>query len=211
MVSHEFGSGDLPKEPLVTIAAVKKPDEQDETTKDWWLITFAEPWAKPLKVNRTHQSALILMFGAETEGWKGKRIGLRAMAGTFFGRRQTAVRIKGSPDLSAPASFTVRKFGGGTDTYNLEVMPDGKKAADGREWLTFGVGSKKAVRIVDLSDSDLAASIALGDKNVSDVPAGANPPWLAKSKPQIDAMRAELAMREGATRTSPPPPEDPPF
>lgn len=131
MVSETFGLGDVPKEPLVTIAKVALEEQEGDKGKErWGLLYFKEPWARPLKVNRTHQRALIEMFGPETDQWLGKRIGLYAMAGTFFGKRQTAVRIRGSPDLKAPVSFQVKKFGGGKDTYDLVPMGVGKPAKE---------------------------------------------------------------------------------
>jgi hypothetical protein len=129
MVSETFGLGEVPKEPVVTIADVKLEEQEGDKGKEsWGLLYFREHWAKPLKVNRTHQRALTLMFGYETNDWKGKRVGLRAVAGVFFGKRQTAVRIWGSPELAAPTSFQVRKFGGGSDTYDLVPIGPPKKA-----------------------------------------------------------------------------------
>jgi hypothetical protein len=129
LVSESFGIGDVPREPLVTIESAKLEMQEEEGGKKerWGLLYFKEPWARPLKINRTHQRALILMFGQETNDWAGKQILLYAMAGTFFGKRQTAVRIRGSPQLKAPCSFTVKKFGGGSDSYKLE--PIGPKGA----------------------------------------------------------------------------------
>lgn len=130
MVSESFGVGPVPKEPLVTIVTVKiEEQEGDKGKENWGVLFFAEPWAKPLKVNRTHQRALILMFGNETDAWSGKQISLYAMVGTFFGKRQTAVRIKGSPSLKTAVSFQVKKFGGGKDTYDLVPIKGGAKAA----------------------------------------------------------------------------------
>lgn len=220
MVSHEFGSGDIPREPLVTIAAVTTPAERDETTKDWWLITFAEPWAKPLKVNRTHQQALILMFGTETDGWRGKRIGLRAVAGTFFGRRQTAVRIKGSPDIAAPCSFSVRKFGGGTDTYDLVPMaaPGAKSAATPPPFVPDGtvrIGQKKGTQIAQLTHEELAAAISLGREQLAKAPATLV--WVPNAKAHLAELEAdqqrrgklEEQMASGAPPTDPASSADP--
>ncbi len=200
MVSHEFGSGDIPREPLVTISRVTKPEETDETTKDWWLVFFAEPWAKPLKVNRTHQQALILMFGAETNDWAGKRIGLYALAGTFFGRRQTAVRIKGSPDLKAPCSFAVRKFGGGTDNYNLVVMatqvPNNAASYAKKVYPPTGTvdfGPKKGTQIPQLTHDELEAAIALGTKNTREAKPGAG--WVPKTLANLEELLADQKRR----------------
>lgn len=139
MVSETFGLGEVPKEPLVTIADVTLEEQEGDRGRErWGLLYFREPWAKPLKINRTHQRALMLMFGNETEGWKGKRIALRAVAGVFFGKRQTAVRIFGSPDIETAVSFQVRKFGGGSDTYDLRPLGQQKPATPyERMWQAF--------------------------------------------------------------------------
>jgi hypothetical protein len=133
MVSEQFGIGDVPKEPVVTIADVKIEEQEGDKGKErWGILYFSEPYAKPLKVNRTHQKALILMFGGETNDWKGKKIGLRGVAGVYFGKRQTAVRIFGSPHISEPCSFSVKKFGGGSDVYDLK--PIGQATPYERMW-----------------------------------------------------------------------------
>jgi hypothetical protein len=119
MVSREFGTGSIPAEPVVTIEGVRIEQQEGET---WGILTFAESWAKPLKVNATSRRALEVMFGTETDNWLKKRIGLYAKPGTFFGERGTAVRIKGSPDLATAKSFQVKRFGGGKDTYELKPM-----------------------------------------------------------------------------------------
>lgn len=213
MVSHEFGTGDIPKEPLVTIAAVTRPSEVEEMTKDWWLVSFVESWAKPLKVNRTHQQALILMFGADTDAWVGKRIGLFALAGTFFGKRQTAVRIKGSPDLKAPQSFTVRKFGGGKDTYNLEVMAGAKPSTNGKTNGhaptpfvpdgTVRIGDKKGTQIAQLTHEELAAAISLGRDQLTKAKPGAS--WIPNALAHVDELVADQVRRQKLEDSMPSP------
>lgn len=226
MVSREFGTADIPREPLVTIENVTKPSEEEEMTKGWWLLTFAESWAKPLKINTTHQQALILLFGNETDAWKGKRIGLHAVVGTFFGRRQTAVRIKGSPDLKEPRSFSVRKFGGGNDVYNLVPMaapgaartstPPAPFVPDGL--VHCKQSPSNGMQIAQLTHLELAAVGALLDEQIAKAKPGAT--WL----PNAQTHRAEIAaeeqrradierqMQAGAPPTAPAEPgEDAPF
>lgn len=210
MVSHEFGTGGIPAEPMVTVADVRQPSEQDETTKDWWLLTFRESWAKPLKINRTHQQAMILMFGDDTKNWLGKRIGLYKIAGTFFGRRQTAVRIKGSPDITETKSFSVRKFSGGKDIYNLEPMsvaatPPRPPPAPSRHWRSTGkmqVGARKGAPISACSSVEIAATIALGKDKISK--AKAAEPWVPNVQQHVAELEAELATRKQAVEATPP-------
>lgn len=217
MVSREFGTGDIPKEPLVTIAGVKKPDEEEALTRDWWLLSFVEPWAKPLKIITTHQQALILMFGDDTDKWIGKRVGFRAVVGVYFKKRQTAVRIVGSPDITEPRSFSVRSWGGGKDTYNLVPMGNGAPAAapapahnaNGKiEWLTFGTGSKAHKKIADLTAPELDDNISLGKKKLADVPAGSMPKWAPGVAAQVAAMEAEHARRAQGPSAAAPAPDD---
>ncbi len=209
------------------IADVTKPSEDDETTRDWWLVSFAEPWAKPLKVNTTHQQALILMFGSETNAWKGKRIGLFAMVGTFFKKRQTAVRIKGSPDITEAKSFSVRKWGGGKDTYNLVPMaaPGSSPAASSRPptpfvpdgTLKFKIGNLKSTQLAVLSPAELVEAIAFGKDWLSKAkPGSAGIPATAGHVAEIEAEQARRAKLEEQMNAGAPPPgaagsEDAPF
>lgn len=207
MVSREFGTLEIPKEPLVTIETVTKPSEEEEATKGWWLLTFREPWAKPLKIITTHQQALILMFGEDTNTWTGKRIGLFAMVGVFFKKRQTAVRIKGSPDIKEPCSFSVRKWGGGRDTYSLVPMPDPAKSAGGRASkseptpLVHGIvwwGRSKGMQVAQLSPVELAAQVAQYDGWLKTV--APNTPGIESTMVNLDELRAEEKRREEIDR-----------
>jgi hypothetical protein len=200
MVSREFGTGDIPREPMPTIAGVTKPLEADEATRDWWLVTFAESWAKPLKVNTTHQQALILMFGPETDRWKGKRIGLFAMVGEFFKKRQTAVRIKGSPDITAPCSFSVRKWGGGRDTYDLIPLGAGAASASKPDAAapfipdgTVRIGPKKGEHIAQLSHEELRDAIQLGREQNAKAKPGAK--WIPASVAHLAELEADQVRR----------------
>ncbi len=214
MVSREFGTGDIPKEPLVTIAGVKKPEEKEALTQDWWLLSFKEPWAKPLKIITTHQQALMLMFGADdTDPWIGKRIGLRAVVGFFYNRRQTAVRIKGSPDIKAPCSFSVRKFGGGSDNYDMVVMPDPngpRQPAAPKVYPPTGTvdfGTKKGTQIVQLTPEELAEAIALGTKNIIEAKPGAG--WVAKTQANLNELLEDQRRRAALEQQIDGPPTEP--
>lgn len=128
MVSAEFGTRGIPKEPTVTIASVTREAQDKDGKEVWAILTFTEPFAKPLKMNRHSQKCCIAMFGKETDHWIGKRLSLFAKDGYYFGERGTAVRIKGSPDLAAPISVEVKKRSSKKpDVYNL--VPTGPQQA----------------------------------------------------------------------------------
>ncbi len=144
MKAEQFGLKDVPKEPLVTIAKVTI-EPQKGSKETWGILYFKESWAKPLKINRTHQKALMAMFGFETDAWCGKRIGLFAKPGIYFNERGVAVRIKGSPDIKQACSFSVKRFGGGDDTYDLVPMPGASNGTPyDQMWRAFkGAGFKE--------------------------------------------------------------------
>lgn len=125
MVSREFGTGNIPREPLVTIDSVGM-EKQDK--EDWGMLSFREPWAKKLKVNATLKKCLKVMFGSDTDRWIGKRILLYGKPGYYFGEEGTAVRIKGSPDISIPITVEMKKFGS-RDKDKYEIKPTGPQAA----------------------------------------------------------------------------------
>jgi hypothetical protein len=192
MVSESFGLGDVPKEPIVTIVKVVLADEEGDRGKEkWGLLYFAEPWAKPLKINRTHQRALLTMFNPpndyETDRWLKKRIGLRGVAGIYFGKRQTAVRIWGSPDITTPVSFSVKKFGGGSDIYDLKPIGAAKPATPyERMWkLWLGAGLKDEGPFKELIK-------ACTGKN------------LPKAMTDADVATFETALKEKLSAPSPP-------
>lgn len=127
MVAEEFGLNGIPREPCVTIKDVRK--QKIGSKESWGVLIFAEEWAKPLKVNTTSKRALMLMFSeTDTNLWLGKRINLYPRPGHYPKGKKLAVRIKGSPDIKAPISFSVQAFGGGEDVYNL-LPTGGAKAA----------------------------------------------------------------------------------
>ncbi len=200
MVSREFGTDDIPREPLVTITGVKKPDEKEELTRNWWLLTFKEPFAKPLKIITTHQQALILMFGGETDNWIGKRIKVAAIVGVYFKKRQTAVRILGSPDIKEAKSFSVRSFGGGSDVYNLvptveassakpNATPPAPFVSDG----TVRIGPKKGTQIAQLTHDELAAAVTLGTEQLAKAKPGAT--WIPNAQAHVEELKADVQRR----------------
>lgn len=219
MVSREFGTEDIPKEPLVTIASVIKPDAKEEKTrtKNRGVLTFKESFAKPLEMNATHLAAMKLMFGNETNNWIDKQIKVGAIVGVYFKKRQTAVRILGSPQLKEAKSFSVRSFGGGSDVYNLAPISEGgttpvngKSAPtpfvpDGT--LKFKIGKLQGTQLAVLARAELEEAISFGRDWLAKVKPGANGiPATLGHVAEIEAEQARRARLEEQMASGAPPP-----
>jgi hypothetical protein len=91
----------------LTIASVKLDELEGRKGKEMkGIIAFAE---KPqrLVLNKTNGLCLKAMFGRETEAWVGKRVTLYP-AKIQFEDNDLAIRVRGSPDLLAPVTFTLK-------------------------------------------------------------------------------------------------------
>jgi hypothetical protein len=109
------------KDATVTIKGVRAEDIDGKTKA---VITFEET-KKEWVVNRTNAEAIKLMFGRETDEWLGKRITIYSatIADPFNGGNTTAIRVRGSPDISKAASATVQR---GRKSIKVSVAPTGK-------------------------------------------------------------------------------------
>lgn len=196
MKSERFGLGDVPKEPLVTIAKVKTLPQKGDRGEDetWGLLYFKEPWARPLKVIPTTLRCLLAMFNPEgdyeSDRWIGKRLLLYAMPGVFFGKRGTAVRIKGSPDIRQTISVSVKKFGGGSDVYNLQPIGGG------------GATSAVSSPYTRMWDAWKAAGFSNADAFKALIKAATGKPTTALT--EDDMPKFEAALKEKLS--APPPP-----
>lgn len=83
---------------------------------------------KEVVMNRTNAEALKLMFGRETNDWIGKRVTLfpATIADPFNGGTTKAIRVRGSPDISKPASAEVQR---GRKTIKVQVVPTAVRKA----------------------------------------------------------------------------------
>jgi len=194
MVAREFGHDGIPKEPTATIASVGLETQKaakGKRAERWGVLNFVEPWAKPYKVNGTNKRALITMFGRETDAWVGKRVTFYAKPGTYFGEEGVAVRIRGSPDLKAKVSFSVRRFGGGEDVHNLVPTGGGAPApAPAQSSSSKPVANSSSAPPAPAPGAPLPAdnpkeSVGSFDKPAqsSPAPASATPPAAAPSGP----------------------------
>lgn len=99
------------KDATMTIARVRTEDLPDkpQTTRVRGIIGFKET-KKELVLNRTNGECLKAMFGRDVDAWVGKRV-------TFFPAPHfnnitkemgTAIRVRGSPDLTADMPVEIR-------------------------------------------------------------------------------------------------------
>ena len=105
--STEFNGKDV----TLTITAVVLEDLPDDKggNKKRGIVSFKET-PKALVINRTNATSIKNMFGPETDKWAGRRITLFAAPFTdpFTGELGTAVRVRGSPDISEAMEFQAR-------------------------------------------------------------------------------------------------------
>lgn len=108
----------------LVIASVKAEEIEDKPKA---ILTF-EGTKKAMVMNRTNAEAIKLMFGRETEQWLGKRITIfpAAMKDPFGDGEITAIRVRGSPDITEAKSATIQR---GRKTLKVSVRPTGKGAA----------------------------------------------------------------------------------
>jgi hypothetical protein len=210
MVSESFGLGDVPREPIVTISKVELALEEGDRGKEkCGLLYFAEDWAKPLKINRTHQKALLTMFNPpsdyETDRWLKKRIALRAVAGIYFGKRQTAVRIFGSSDIVSPVSFSVQKFGGGSDVYELKPIGAAKPLTPYEQlwnaWKASGRADAGFKPFIKAATGKSSAAVGPGDVPtfIAALTAKQNAPPLMTDEEKAEIERKEREAAEPGT------------
>lgn len=97
------------KVPTMTIASVKiMPLEGDKGVKDKGVISFRET-DRGMVLCRTNAESIAAMFGPETDAWVGKRVTLFEDKTVKMGRDVVGgIRVKGSPDITAPISFELR-------------------------------------------------------------------------------------------------------
>lgn len=200
MSAEDFGRNGIPPEPRVTIADVKK----ETTGRKWALLLFAEPWAKPLKIQATHRRALCLMFGdRDTDEWKGKKIDLHVIRGNFPNGKTTAVRIKGSPHINRTFTFQMQKFGGGKDTYTL--VPTGSKVVLGPGVVRFGrQAGHWGKPFTEFSIEQLRELVTMADEFMAKNPEMKGKDDLAANLREI---REEIDRRVQAEAPPPPEPE----
>jgi len=77
--------------------------ESEKETKDKGIVRFKVA-KKALVLNRTNAECIVAMFGRLTEKWIGKRVTLYPA----IWNDEPCVRVRGSPDISAPVTFELK-------------------------------------------------------------------------------------------------------
>lgn len=117
------------KDVTLTILAIRAEDIEDKPKA---IMTF-ENTKKAMVLNRTNAEALKLMFGRDTDGWIGHKVTFfpATIKDPFSDEMITAIRVRGSPELTKTASATIQR---GRKTLKVSVAPTGKaKAAQKKE------------------------------------------------------------------------------
>lgn len=120
--SADFGGKDV----TLQITAIRSEDI-DEKSKA--ILSFANT-KKSMVLNRTNAEALKLMFGRETDAWMGKRVTFfpATIKDPFSDEMITAIRVRGSPDITKAASATIQR---GRKSLKVSVAPTGKPNGNG--------------------------------------------------------------------------------
>ena len=102
--SKYLKSGDIPEDAdlVLTIREVVQEEiGQGEDAEQKPIIYFTEQ-PKGLVLNKTNAQSIAKLYGPETDGWVGKRIGLFATEVDFAGKQTLALRVR----LKAPKAAT---------------------------------------------------------------------------------------------------------
>lgn len=120
----------------VTLEKVESLKEKDEEgggkMKDKIIIYFAESKSgRGWLLNRTNAEAIKELWGRETEGWLGHRITLFTLQVKVGKKMEPGIRVKGSPELTAPRSFELKLPRKKAITVTL--LPTAKPAGNGAD------------------------------------------------------------------------------
>jgi hypothetical protein len=97
------------KPATVTMDVVKMVDLQDEKGQHKNRpVVYFKGTPRGWILNRTNAEALAAMFGLETTAWQGRRVTLVSAEVQFGPNKVKAVRVAGSPDLSADVTFDLK-------------------------------------------------------------------------------------------------------
>lgn len=109
----------------LTISDVDMDELEDQKGKKMkCVLTFREV-KKQLVLVKTNGECVKGMFGPKVREWLGKRVTFFPEDGTFFGRRQQAVRVRGSPDIAKDMTFFCKV--GRDDPFEVTMVKTGQK------------------------------------------------------------------------------------
>lgn len=138
LAAGDLGGPDFPPEPTFEIVGETfdqlpsmKPGAKadDKETKGMIRLRYDGAITKPWIANKTNMELIAAMFGPDTDGWKGKRVTLCTMPIKVGPKNDVGIRVKGSPDLTAPKSIEIKFRGRKAETFRL--VPTGNGSARG--------------------------------------------------------------------------------
>lgn len=112
-------------------------DQGGGKMKDKIIVYFKESRSeRGWLLNRTNAECLKELWGRETDGWLGKRVTLCTQQVRVGPKIEPGIRVKGSPELTAPRTFDLRLPRKKPTPYTLHPTaktPPAPPASDGAE------------------------------------------------------------------------------
>jgi len=187
------------KDVTLTISGVVVEELEGERKKEVkGLISFKET-TKALVLNKTNGLCLKAMFGRETDAWVGKRVTLWP-APIQFEDNDIAIRVRGSPDIAAPVTFTLKLAK--KKPREVTLAKTGPLAQgltlDPAVVLAFGVpAAEKGTPIAELVDDALSDAIKRGTAQLAGAKPGST--WVPTMRANLAALQNERVRRNGST------------
>jgi len=106
--SKYLKSGDIPDDAdlVLTIREVISENVGQGEEAEQKPIVYFQEQDKGLVLNKTNATAIANLYGPETDGWTGKRIGLFATEVDFAGKQTLALRVRLKAPRTTPAVVT---------------------------------------------------------------------------------------------------------
>jgi hypothetical protein len=212
--SKYFSPADFEGEMLVTIEKVQFVDLEVEgkggkaaTTETRGSLIIKES-PKPWVCNVTNTKCLIAMFGEEDveRRWAGKRVTIYAERVMSFGEWTLGVRIKGSPDITAPVSVRLKLRKKREQVLNMAVTSAAPRAAAHQN----GNGTTTPVSPNDAMWRDFRAAGLTDPKQYAALRASSTGKSKVGDLTQDDVFKFSEALKAMTAASSDgPPPEEP--
>ena len=192
--SAEFKGEDVTL--TITDVFLEELDREDNLKETKGLVSFKES-PKVFVLNRTNSDCLKAMFGPETEAWKGKRVTFfpSPMVNPFTKENISAIRLRGSPDLAAPVSVSIKLRKRKASTMTMKRTGSQFLTQEDFEAICIDIAAH-----TDPAEMDRAWSNGLGGR-VAKQP----PDKQAEAKKLFSAHKSKL--QRAAKEASPPPAE----
>lgn len=118
------------KDVTLTLNSLAREELEGDKGKAFKVVAKFSDGRVEMILNRTNGEALRAMFGGDVERWIGKRITFwpAPFFDPFEKKWTTAIRVRGSPDISAPVSYTVKMPKKKAEVFTAIPTPDPRKA-----------------------------------------------------------------------------------